>query len=167
MVSFAIEYHQSCGTLATSQVSLRARTRETSSLVKDMYILFSEPGALPRTLIALMNLLVAIGAVALARISWPRLVALLTILLAALAVGAARKYPLTGRWILYLVPLAVLLLAEGIVTLVRSTKMPFRLIVLIGAGVLLAAVAAQTARNAVRLPTSSPAPRQCRNPRRS
>ena len=156
VVSFAIEYQQLVQHLSHLAGVVAGANSQTSSLVKDLYILFSEPGALPRTLIALMNLLVAIGAVALARRSWPRLVALVTILLAVLAVGATHKYPATGRWILYLVPLAVILLAEGIVTLVRSTRMPARVVVLVGAGVLLAAVAAQTARNAVRLPAEFP-----------
>jgi 4-amino-4-deoxy-L-arabinose transferase-like glycosyltransferase len=156
VVSFAIEYHQLVQHLSHLAGVVAGVNSETSSLVKGLYILFSEPGALPRTLIALLNLLVVIGAVALARKSWPSLMALLTTLLAAFVVGAMHKYPASGRWILYLVPLAVLLLAEGIVTLVRSTKAPTRLVVLVGAGVLLAVVAAQTARNAVRLPTEFP-----------
>ena len=156
IVSFAIEYHELVRHLGQLAGVVAGVNSETSSLVKDLYILFSEPGALPRTLVALLNLLVVIGAVALARRSWPRLLALLANLLAALAVGATHRYPVTGRWILYLVPLAVILLAEGIVALVRSTRMPVRVVVLVGAGLLLAAVAAQTARNAVRLPTQFP-----------
>src|SRR5262249_15150765 len=71
--SFGVEYVKSIrqfGALATGAQA--ASTSEGGSVVKNVYVIFAEPGALPRTLVSLTAFLVAIGAVMLARTSWHR-----------------------------------------------------------------------------------------------
>jgi hypothetical protein len=127
-----------------------------SSVLKHVYALFSDPGAMPRTLIGVTALLVGMGAIVLGRTSWPRLAALALTTLAAVLTAAAGRYPLEGRWALFLLPLAVLLLALGGVSLIRSTRMPVQGAAAAMVALLLLAPTWTAVRELVRLPNAQP-----------
>lgn len=127
-----------------------------SSVAKNIYVLLSDPGAMPRTLIGLAVFLVAIGAVIMARQRWPRLAALVLIVVAAGLAAEIHRYPLVGRLALFLVPLVLLLLALGAVTLVRSTPAAVRGVVF-GAVLLLLAAPFWTGLRHLRRPPTAQA----------
>jgi dolichyl-phosphate-mannose-protein mannosyltransferase len=154
-VSFAVEYVKSIrqfGALATG--ALAAGTSEGGSVVKNVYVIFAEPGALPRTLVSLTAFLVVIGAVVLGRTSWHRFGALALTTVTAMLVAQANHYPLEGRWELFLLPLATLLLALGGVLLVRSTPAPINAVVALAVGFLLLVPTQKALRETVRLPAT-------------
>jgi dolichyl-phosphate-mannose-protein mannosyltransferase len=155
LVAFAVEYKTST---SHSHHLLAAVANQNvaghSSVLKNLYIIFSQPGGVPRTLIGLTAMLVLVGAAALGREAWPRLGALGLTAIAAVLAAIAGRYPLAGRWVLYLLPLAVLLLARGGVALVRSTRMPARLAPIGFVTLLLVAPAWTSSRELVRLPTA-------------
>ncbi len=155
LASFAAVYaisirHFSAGLTGIAQ----AVTSGHASVFKNVYVLLSEPGAMPRTLIGLAVLLVAVGAATLARDHRARLAGLLLTGLAAAIAGEAHRYPLEGRLALFLVPLELLLLALGAVSLVRLTRMPARALASIAVFILLAAPAWSALRNLQRLPST-------------
>jgi hypothetical protein len=154
LLVFAIEYLIAVRHLHHLASGVAGINAHPSSVVKNLYLIFSEPGAMPRTLIGLTVLLVVIGAVALARLSWRRLVALVVTLLAVIVAGAIRRYPVDARFILYLLALAVMLLALGAVSLLRSTRMPVKVVVAAAVAGLLVVPSWQALRNLVRLPNT-------------
>jgi hypothetical protein len=154
LVSFALEYLVLIRHLHHLASNISGINAQSSSVVKNLYVLFNEPGASPRTLDGIMVFLTAVGALALARSAWPRLLALAGTLAAAMLVGLAHRYPVDGRWVLYLLALAVLVLGAGCVALVRATAMPVRLVVVLAIAALLGALGWQSARNAVHLPSA-------------
>jgi hypothetical protein len=133
IASFGLEYlsatRHASRLLSLGQNQSFAGGSGDNSVLKHVYAIFSDSGAIPRTLVGLTALLVGVGAIALGRASWPRLAALALTTLAAVLTAAAGRYPLEGRWELFLLPLAVLLLARGGVYLVRSTGMPVKVLV--------------------------------------
>lgn len=158
LASFAVVYAVSIRHLnsnLTSRVQ-DATHGSNTSVLKNVYVLFSEPGAMPRTMIGLVALLVVLGAVMLAQQSWPRLAALVLTGLAAGLAAEIHRYPLEGRWALFLLPLEVLLLGLGALALVRATRMPLRGLAIAAVCVLLIAPAWTALRNLRRIPTSQP-----------
>lgn len=127
-------------------------TAEQARVLKNVYVLFSDPGTLPRDLLALTLVLVALGAVILARDDWRRFTALALTLVAAMIAGEAQRYPLSGRWALFLLPLAVLPLALGAVSLIRLTQMPVRAVAYATVVILFAASAWTAFANFEHLP---------------
>ena len=82
--------------------------------VKNLYTIFNEPGGLPRTAVGLTAAFVLVGAVYLWR-RRPGIVVLGAGASAALlAAGLVRAYPVGQRFLVFLLPVAVLFLAEGV-----------------------------------------------------
>src|SRR5262249_40460951 len=124
------------------------------SVLKNVYVIFSEPGALPRTLVGVSVFFLVVGVLALARSSWPRLAALALTVAAAVLAAMDGRFPLSGRWALFLLPIAVLLLAQGAVTLVRATQAPIRIVPAAFVALLLLAPTWTSLQELVRLPNS-------------
>jgi hypothetical protein len=152
VVSFGIEYVTSIRHLSHLAAGAQAASTGQGSVLKNIYVIFSEPGALPRTLVGLTALFVAVGAIMLGRTSWRRLAALAFAAIAAALVAAANRYPLSGRWELFLLPFAVLLLSLGGCCLVRSTRMPAKAAVAGAVAVLLVVPAWKSLREFAKLP---------------
>lgn len=155
IASFEVEYVKSIrqfgGLAAGAQVASQS---QGGSVIKNVYVIFAEPGALPRTLVSLTAFLAAVGAATLARASWRRFGALALTTAVAMVVAAADHYPLQGRWELFLLPLAVLFVALGSVWLVRSTRAPVNAVVAVTVALLLLTPTAKALRELVRLPAT-------------
>jgi hypothetical protein len=99
----------------------------TTGGLKNVYTIFNEPGLLPRTAVGLTAALVLVGAVTL----WmrrPGLVVLASTASAALLVaGLLGAYPVGQRFLLFLLPVALLFLAEGAVAVASATPRPVAL----------------------------------------
>jgi len=159
LVSFGVVYAVSIRHLnseLTGGLSGISSGGSGTRVLKSIYVALSEPGAMPRTLIGLAAVLMAIGIVVMWRQRWPRVAALLLTGVAAAIAGRLGRYPLEERWALFLVPLELLLLSLGAVWLIRSTKMPIRGIAYAAVAVLLIAPAWQAFRHLDKLPASQP-----------
>lgn len=157
IASFAVEYVTSIRHLSHVQTLAAGQASGASgSVVKDVYLLFSQPGAMPRTTIALTVFLVGVGALALMRRSWPRAVALVLMLCAGILASLDHRYPLGGRWALFLLAPAVLLLSLGGTALVRLSRGALHWAAIALVAILLAIPAAAAAKHLVRLPTFEP-----------
>ena len=155
MLSFGVEYITSIRRLGHLATVVRG-VSEGDSVLKTVYTIFSQPGALPRTLVGFAVFLVAAGVVALTRRSWPLAVALAVMTLVAMYAGSAGRYPLGGRWALFLLPGALLCLGLGAASLVAATAMPLRAVLVVAVAVLLLAPTAAALQHAHRLPTAEP-----------
>jgi hypothetical protein len=89
------------------------------------------------------------------------------IAITAVIAGELRYYPLAGRWALFLLPFAVLLLALGATSFVRTTRMPLRALAIVSVGALLAVPAWKAVRNLERVPTTEPGTPATLQPTRS
>ncbi len=160
LVSFGIEYAVSIRHLHQLEVTLTrsgAGSAHSSSVVKGLYTIFSDPGQLPRTIVGMTALLAAAGAVNIWR-RRPEMIGMIaaTSTLAVVA-GLQHKYPIGQRFILFLLPLAVLLVAAGAVELVEALRRPLSLIVAAVIVLLVFAPAGVTAaRHLVRPPNAEP-----------
>jgi hypothetical protein len=92
--------------------------------LKNLYTIFNEPGGMPRTAVGLAAAFVLVGAVYLWR-RRPGIVVLGAGTSAALlAAGLVGAYPVGQRFLVFLLPVAVLFLAEGVdAVLVRSPRL--------------------------------------------
>jgi hypothetical protein len=129
---------------------------KSSSIVKNLYVIFSDPGQLPRTLVGLSALLGAAGLIVMVRRTPARPVMIAIAIIAAAVADLLHKYPLGKRWELFLFPFAVFLVAQGIVSLYRATRPPLRLVVVAAGAVMLLAPAATAAKHLDRLPQREP-----------
>jgi hypothetical protein len=157
LVSFGVVYAVSIRHLNSELTGgLSGISSGGSSVLKSIYVLPSEPGALPRTMVGLAVALAIIGILVMWRQRWPRAAALLLTGLAALITARLGRYPLEERWALFLVPLELLFIALGSVWLIRSTRMPIRGVAYAAVAVLLVAPAWQAFRHLDTLPDSQP-----------
>jgi dolichyl-phosphate-mannose-protein mannosyltransferase len=159
IASFAVEYVTSIRHLHHLASIVLGESGDSASalgglrsVVKDIYVLFSEPGAMPRTTIGLTVFLVGVGVLVLARRSWPRAAALLLTVCAGALAALNHRYPLSGRWALFVLPLALLPFALGCTALIRMTRGAAQAVVIALVAILFVIPAASSAKNAVRLP---------------
>lgn len=98
-------------------------SREGSTgVVKGLYVIFNDPGELPRTLVGLLVLAAFAGMVVLAG-ARPKLVAMFAAVGALTFVaGMVDRYPLVGRFLLFLLPIGILLTAAGVAALVEALR---------------------------------------------
>lgn len=143
VVSFVVVYltsiHHLSPALQRTALSTAGGHSSVVKVVKDVYVLLSNPGAMPRTLIGLAVVLVVVGVFVLGRKQWHRLAAILLAGAAAALAAELHRYPLEGRFALFLLPLELMLLALGAVTLVRTTSTPTRTVAVAAVALLLAA----------------------------
>lgn len=128
-------------------------TREGSAgVVKGLYVIFSDPGELPRTLAGLVVLAAFAGIVVLAG-TRPRLVGMFAAIgIVTLLAGVLDRYPLVGRFLLFLLPIGILLAAAGVAAMLETLRPRLALV-----GIALAAlVLAPPAGSAVKHVFSEP-----------
>jgi 4-amino-4-deoxy-L-arabinose transferase-like glycosyltransferase len=168
LVSFAVVYVTSTRNLNPHlSTGLRGENVDPVRVLKNTYVLFNDPGTMPRDLIGLILVLVGLGALISLRDSWPRLAAMAAIAITAVLAGELRYYQLAGRWALFLHPFAVLLLALGATAFVRTTRMPLKAFAVVAVGFLLAVPAWKAVRNLERVPTTEPGTPATQQPTRS
>lgn len=123
-VSFLAVYLLSLGEVVALREGVsRAVAPGSRALVKNLYVTFSDPGLMPRTVVGLAAVLGLVGAVAIwrRRGELPVLAAAGTIG-AALVAGYLGKYPVGQRFTLYLLPVALIFVVAGAVELFRRAE---------------------------------------------
>jgi Dolichyl-phosphate-mannose-protein mannosyltransferase len=139
LVSFLVVYLVAIRDLHDLQGTVRGVGGGGGGRFKNVYTIFSEPGGFPRTAVGLAAALALIGVVSL----WlrrPGFVVLLAVTTSSLlAAGYLGLYPVGQRFLLFLLPLVVLCLAEGIsvVATQRSRLIRFSLMAAVAALILL------------------------------
>lgn len=129
----------------------------TKELVKNVYTIFSDPGQQPRTTVGVTAFAAAVGAYVLARRSGPRMALLVAPGVVAFGAGVLRRYPVGQRFILFLLPIAVLLVCAGMVALVKAAEGGLRIAIALVLGALVLAPATATAVGyALRAPDAEP-----------
>jgi hypothetical protein len=153
LVSFAVGYIVSVRdlsplreTVVTAPVDVGSRL---NVVVKSTYLMFADPGRLPRTAVGLAALLSVVGLAVVGGARWSRATFVLGTGAAMLAAGYLGRYPVGQRFVLFLLPLAVLCLAAGAVAITQ--QLPRRLAVALGAGIAALVIIPPLAGSAVRL----------------
>jgi hypothetical protein len=159
LVSFGIEYAVSIRHLHQLEVSVTGgESAPTSNVVKGLYVIFSDPGQLPRTVVGVTAFLAAAGALVVWRKRADVLVMIGATAAIAVLAGLQHKYPIGQRFILFVLPLAVLLVAAGSVEIVSSLRRPLSLVTAaVIACLVFIPTAATAAKHLVRPPDSEPA----------
>jgi hypothetical protein len=93
----------------------------TLRVPRDAWRAFSHPAPFSRTTTGLAVLMASLGALSLARHRLPLLVALAGTFVAVAVAAQAQLYPFVGRFVLFLVPLVLLLVGAGIQELREAT----------------------------------------------
>jgi hypothetical protein len=148
LASFVTQYASSVRHLQHLGAAATAAAGSSSgSVVKNVYVIFSDPGELPRTLVGATAFLGAAGLIALGRRAPARaMLVVLTGCIAAVVAGLG-SYPLAMRWELFLLPFAILLVSEGALALYAATRWPLRLVAAGLAAAVLAAPAVTSAKH--------------------
>jgi hypothetical protein len=127
-------------------------------VLKGLYTIFNDPGQQARTVVGITAFAVAIGVVILWRSRWTTTALLVAPAVVTIAAGLAHRYPVGVRFILFLLPIGVLLLSAGVVSLVAATHGALRLAVAAVLGALLVVPPTATAvKHAVHPPDVEPA----------
>jgi len=153
LVSFALVYALAVRDLSALRETVVGPPADTGSrlnvVVKSTYLLFADPGRLPRTAVGLAAVLTVVGLVVVGGARWARAAFVLGTGAAMLAAGYVGRYPVGQRFLLFLLPLAVLCLAAGAVAITQQR--PRRLAVALGAGIAALVIVPPLAGSAVRL----------------
>lgn len=128
LVSFGVEWVLSIRHLHQLQATVTGGTGDghgstSRHVLKGLYLMFSVPGELPRTVVGVTALLTVAGAYVVARRRPAVVGAIVLGTLALLVAGDLHRYPVGQRFILFLMPVAVLLIAAcatELVTLARG-----------------------------------------------
>lgn len=136
------------------QESASLGSNGSKSVVKNLYLIFADPGELPRTVVGLAALLTFIGAVSIFRRSGERALMMTSTVAFVLLAGLMGTYPIGQRFLAFLLPLLALGLAEGIVALTLP-RSPVTAALAIGLGLLIVAPPAlKAAKRTVEPPRS-------------
>lgn len=158
LASFGTEYMLSIRHLGQLRQSLQGTSSTSSSVLKNLYVIFNDPGQLPRTVVGVTAVLAAAGAVVLWRRRQDMTAVIAATSATAAAVGFDHRYPIGDRFILFLLPPAILLVAAGAGELLRLARGP---VLLVGAAAATALVLvpalATTADHLVHPPDAEPA----------
>lgn len=100
--------------------------------LKNIYTIFNDPGGFPRTAVGLAAFVALIGVVVLWRKRPAHVVFFAGATVALLAAGYLGKYPIGQRFLMFLLPLAVLTFAAGSHALITSTARPIALAAAVG-----------------------------------
>jgi hypothetical protein len=159
LLSFGVEYVLSIRHLHQLEVLVTSgHATPSSNVVKGLYVIFSDPGQLPRTIVGTTAVLAAAGAVALWRRRPDLLFVIATTSTIAVLAGLQHRYPVGQRFILFLLPLAILLVAAGTVEIVSSLRRPLSIVVAAAIACLIFIPPAATAtKHLVRPPDVEPA----------
>jgi dolichyl-phosphate-mannose-protein mannosyltransferase len=95
---------------------------EAKHLARSIYNSFATTAGFHRSLIALLGLALLVGAASLFARRSERFLVLASIIVVALVADVADKYPFSGRFSLFLVPVALLVVAEGLHALWERTR---------------------------------------------
>ena len=114
LVSFLVVYLVAIRDLSDLQDTVRGVGATTGDRVKNLYTIFSDPGEFPRTTVGLAATVSLVGIISL----WTRRPAVVVVFASTAAAvfvaGALGLYPVGQRFLLFLLPLVVICLAEGI-----------------------------------------------------
>jgi hypothetical protein len=153
LVSFAVLYGVSIRKTGAVQKEIFGSEAEgggerLKQLVKAVYNSFATTAGFHRSLTALLAFVLVVGAASMFVRRREPLLAVVFTFAVALGAAAADKYPFSGRFSLFLVPLALLLLAEGLNVIWERTQ---RSVPLAGAAVVALALVPPMALAVVRL----------------
>jgi hypothetical protein len=140
LASFLVTYVLSVrklGGLQASVVPTNAPASSPAHLLKSMYLIFSDPGLLPRTASGFAVVVAMVGAVVLARRNWRVPTVMVSAAAAAYVAAYAGKYPVNGRFLLFLLPAAVILVGAGVGEFASHVRWLPAAALLLGATVLL------------------------------
>lgn len=113
-LSFLVVYLVAVRDLRDLQQTVRGFGTSSGGRLKNLYTIFNEPGGFPRTAVGLAAALALVGTIYMWR-RRPGMVVLFTATAAALlAAGFFGAYPVGERFIVFLLPVVVLCLADGI-----------------------------------------------------
>ena len=119
LLSFLVVYLVAVRDLRDLQETVQG-VSSGSRTIKNLYTIFNDPGGFPRTAVGLAAAATLVGAVYLSQ-RRPGIVVLAGVTTAALLVsGALGLYPVGQRFIVFLLPIVVLCLAEGVAVIVRD-----------------------------------------------
>jgi hypothetical protein len=152
LVTYALSIRK-LGGLQESVVPTNSPATSAKELLKRIYVIFNDPGSLPRTAVGVTLILAAVGTAALARRNWRIPVLAAGATAAAYVAAYLGKYPLYGRFLLFLLPAAVLLLAAGFDEfLTRLRSLPAALVAAGAVVLLVAPPAARAVKHLVQPP---------------
>jgi Dolichyl-phosphate-mannose-protein mannosyltransferase len=135
LLSFLVVYVVAVRDLRDLQATVRGVGSGSGGRFKNLYTIFNEPGAFPRTAVGLAAAVTLVGVIYLSR-RRPGIVVLFAATMSALlAAGYLGAYPVGQRFLLFLLPLMVLCLGEGVAEIARHAPR------LLSAGLLLAVTA--------------------------
>jgi hypothetical protein len=153
VLSFLVVYLVAVRDLRDLQQTVRGFGSSSGSRLKNLYTIFNDPGGFPRTAVGLAAAVALVGAIYLWR-RRPGVVVLFASTGASLlAAGFLRAYPVAERFMVFLLPIVVLCLAEGIARIARQPPRPLAAGLLFGvAALILAPVVGGAAKRAVAPP---------------
>ena len=135
LVSFLVVYLVAVRDLHDLQATVRGIGAGSGERVKNLYTIFNDPGALPRTAVGLAATVTLVGLIYLWR-RRPGIVVLFAATTVALLLGGyVGAYPVGQRFLIFLLPFVVLCLGEGVAGIARQAPR------LLAAGLLLAVAA--------------------------
>jgi hypothetical protein len=128
LISFAVSYLVAIRDLRGLQETLAGHGNDglvsgRATLVKPIYLIFSEPGGIPRTAAGLAFLVAIVGAVAIALTRWDRFAFFAMAGGSMLVAAFLGLYPIAPRFLLFLLPFAFICLAQGTFRLVSSSSL--------------------------------------------
>ena len=140
IASFAVTYVLSIRNFGALQESVLPSGTEATGrgrLLKELYVIFNYPGTLPRTAAGLGVVVAIAGVALLARRHW-HVPVMLGVAAAGVYLAATRgTYPLNGRYILFLLPGAIILFGAGTAALAARPRRLASTLVAAGAVLLL------------------------------
>ena len=135
LLSFLVVYLVAVRDLHDLQATVRGVGAGSGERVKNLYTIFNDPGALPRTAVGLAAMVTLVGVIYLWR-RRPGIVVLFAVTTSALLLGGyLGAYPVGQRFLIFLLPFVVLCLGEGVAGIARHAPR------LLAAGLLIAVTA--------------------------
>ena len=156
LTSFAAFYAVSIGDTSDVQRAIFREAEGTATqklqIFKNLFGIYSYPGGMARSLVGLAVVVAVVGSFALYRTQRAAFFVFAAMAAVTLAAAAIGKYPFTGRFVLFLLPLALLVLAQGAEEIRRGAEGRFRLFGVALILLLLGPISAEAAANLVRPP---------------
>jgi len=121
LLSFLVVYLVAVRDLDDLRQTVQSVGSTWSERIKNLYAIFNEPGEFVRTSTGLAAAVALIGLICLWRRRSDIIVLFAATIFSLLIAGYLGMYPIGGRFLLFLLPIAVLCIAEGITGIARIT----------------------------------------------
>lgn len=145
LAAFLVVYLVAVRDLSALQQTVSGVAAGAGGKLKNLYTIFSDPGTMPRTAVGLAATVTLLGVVLLWRRRPAVVVFFAATTLALLVAGYLETYPVGQRFLVFLLPLVVLALGEGIAGVVREAPRPLATVAIVAIVALIAAPVVGTA----------------------